>query len=152
MSRFQSFCPEAVTALIVIPVSSVVPAITEPQGEERIGPRQGCLFGSKKFMHKTQVQTSRASTILSSLHDVQVCIPLEMDCRTLREFSRKPSNVSGPRVLRHFRQTRENRGIIDACNPQKFLAVPAHGLGVPSRGSGCLRRALRHISADSPST
>ena len=96
MSRFQSFCPEAVTALIVFPVSSVVPAITEPQGEERIEPQQGCLFGAEKFMHKTQVQTSRASTILSSLHDVQVCIPLEMDCRTRREFSRKPSSLWTP--------------------------------------------------------
>ena len=139
MSRFQSFCSKAVTALIVIPVSSVVPAITEPHGEERLEPQQGCLFGAKKFMHKTQVQTSRASTILSSLHDVQVCIPLEMDCRTLREFSRKPSNVSGPRVLRHFSHTRENRGIVDACNPQKFLAVPAEDLGACAAHFGMFR-------------
>ena len=129
---FQSFCPEAAAALIVNPVSSVIPAITEPQGEERLEPQQGCSFGANKFMHKTLVQTSRAPTILSSLHDVQACIRFEMDCHTRREFSRKPSNVSGPRVLRDFSHTRENRGIVDACNPQKFLAVPAHGLGVPS--------------------
>ena len=42
----------------------------------------------------------------------------------------------------------ENRGFADAWIPQNFLATPAHGLGVPSRGSGCRHRALRLTLAE----
>ena len=82
----------------------------------------------------------------------QACNVFERDCRIPREFFREIPRTSRPRVLRHFGRTQQSPVSSDAWISQNVLTSSAHGPGWPSWAVGFRRLALRHTSADSPST